>query len=374
MPLWRADHRDGTIRGFMNHSKSHDAHAKEAPAQHPPTVEAKRCLVTGAAGFIGSHLSEALLAEGHTVLGIDAFIDYYSPEIKVANIATARAHPRYQFIEADLRSADLDPILEGVDVVFHLAAMAGLLKSWTDFDRYQSCNINATHRLIDAAQKAGISHFIHVSTSSVYGRDSSGSEDRPKAPTSPYGVTKLAAEHLVRAYAAKDDLPYTILRYFSIYGPRQRPDMGYHIFVRRILGGRPITIFGDGKQTRGNTFVHDCVAGTMAAMHAGPTQDTFNIGGGEVVSALDVIAKIEEITQRKAILEFGPSRPGEQQHALADTSKARERLGWQAATGIDAGLRAQIAWMIEDLGLDPEPSAELGSDKATNTGTTSDTA
>jgi nucleoside-diphosphate-sugar epimerase len=318
-------------------------------------VSRRRCVVTGAAGFIGSHLSDALLAAGHEVVGIDCFTDYYPRSVKERNIAPALAHPSFRLAEADLRDADLVPILEGADVVFHLAAMAGLLKSWVGFDGYQSCNLGGTFRLIDALREVGSPHLVHVSTSSVYGVDSSGDETRPKGPISPYGVTKLAAENLVTAYGHAFDLPYTILRYFSIYGPRQRPDMGYHIFIERILAGEPITIFGDGEQTRGNTFVHDCVEATIAAMEHGPSGEAYNIGGGEVVSANEVVRHIERITGREAIIEFGPKRPGEQRKALADTSKAQAAFGWHPRTGIDAGLRAQIEWHLQRHAA-PQPS------------------
>jgi UDP-glucuronate 4-epimerase len=285
-----------------------------------------------------------LLAEGHSVVGIDCFTDYYPRPIKERHLTAAMVHPRFTLAEADLRTADLAPLLDGADVVFHLAAMAGLLKSWTAFEEYASCNVLGTQRLLEAVRAVGSGHLVHVSTSSVYGLDSSGDEGLPTRPISPYGVTKLAAEHLVRAYAQRDTLPFTILRYFSIYGPRQRPEMGYSIFIERILSGEPITIHGDGSQTRGNTYIDDCVAGTLAAMAHGPTGDVFNIGGGEVVSALGALRLIEAITGREARLTFGPPRPGEQRAALADTGHAERVLGWAPVMGIEAGLRAQVAW------------------------------
>lgn len=310
----------------------------------PPAISGPRaCVVTGAAGFIGSHLCDALLAAGHSVVGLDCFTDYYDPSVKRANLAEASAHPRFRLVEADLRSTDLGPALAGADAVFHLAAMPGLLRSWTDFAGYDSCNVLGTQRLLEALRESD-AHLIHVSTSSIYGRDSSGDEERPKQPISPYGVTKLAAENLAFAYAQIYGQRLTVLRYFSIFGPRQRPDMGYHIFIERILDGESITVFGDGSQTRGNTYVDDCVAATVAAMEAGPTHEAYNIGGGEVVSVIDVLRHIEAITGREARIEFGPARPGEQQTALADTQKARERFDWTPATGIEAGLRAQVAW------------------------------
>ena len=309
-----------------------------------PSVRPRRCVVTGAGGFIGSHLVDRMLDAGHMVVGIDCFTDYYPRWIKERNITAALGNPRFTLVEADLRTAEVGPLVDGADAVFHLAAMAGLLRSWTAFDDYVGCNVLATQRLLEAVRGASAGHLIHVSTSSVYGLDSSGDEERPTRPISPYGVTKLAAEHLVLAYARVHDLPFTILRYFSIYGPRQRPEMGYAVFIERVLRGEPITIHGDGNQTRGNTFIDDCVAATLAAMAHGPAGTVINIGGGEVISALGALRLIEAITGRQAQIVFGPPRPGEQQQALADTNRAQAVLGWSPQVGIEAGLRAQVAW------------------------------
>jgi len=223
------------------------------------------------------------------------------------------------------------------------------MRSWTEFDEYMACNLLATQRLLESARHVGIQHFIHASTSSVYGRDSSGDETRPTRPISPYGITKLAAENLVRAYGENFGLPYTILRYFSIYGPRQRPDMGYYIFINAILKGEPITLFGDGEQSRGNTYVADCVEANLAAMKHGPTGDVFNIGGGEEITLNELVAKLESLIGRKAIIRRGPPRPGEQRRALADIRKAQAVLGWSPRVGLDEGLRAQIAWQRAEL-------------------------
>lgn len=304
----------------------------------------RRILVTGAAGFIGSHLVDRLLADGRTVVGVDCFTDYYPRAVKERNLARALANPAFTLLEADLRTADLRPMLAGIDAVVHEAAMGGLVRSWSSFESYLTCNVLATQRLVEAIADVGVPHLVHASTSSVYGRESSGGEDRVPAPDSPYGVTKLAAEHLIMAYSRNFGLPMTILRYFSIYGPRQRPDMGYHIFIDRILRGETITVLGDGAQSRGNTFVADCVAATVAAVDHGPTGDVFNIGGGETISALDAIRTIEAIVGRPARLEFGPARAGEQAHALADTAKARATFGWAPTVGVEAGLREQVAW------------------------------
>jgi nucleoside-diphosphate-sugar epimerase len=314
------------------------------PNPTPASTAARTCVVTGAAGFIGSHLVDRLLADGHRVTGVDCFTDFYPREVKERNLSRARGDPAFRLVEADLRSAPLGPILGDAGVVFHLAAMGGLLRSWDWFDEYLTCNVLATQRLLEAVREAGVEHLVHASTSSVYGRDSSGSEDRRKRPDSPYGVTKLAAENLVVAYARNFGLPVTVLRYFSIYGPRQRPDMGYYIFIERMLRGEPITIFGDGLQVRANTFVNDCVEATMAAMARGPTGEVLNVGGGEAVTVLGALRLIEKITGRESPIEHGPPRPGEQQRAVADVTKAGRVLGWRPTTGIEAGLRAQVEW------------------------------
>jgi nucleoside-diphosphate-sugar epimerase len=312
-----------------------------------------RCVVTGAAGFIGSHLVDRLLADGHSVLGLDGFTDTYPRALKERNLAGALAQPRFRLVEADLRTAELAPLLDGADAVLHLAAMGGLVKSWTHFDRYLSCNVLATQRLLAALAGSGVRHLVHVSTSSVYGRDSSGDEERLPRPVSPYGVTKLAAEQLVVAYSEEAGLPFTVLRYFSIYGPRQRPDMGYRQFIDAVLRGEPVTVFGDGRQSRGNTYVDDCVAATVAALTGGPAGTVFNVGGGEVVSALDALALIGRLVGREPVIRFGPPRPGEQRQALADTRRIRAALGWAPTTGIEAGLAAQVAWQRAELALEP---------------------
>jgi nucleoside-diphosphate-sugar epimerase len=303
-----------------------------------------KCLVTGAAGFIGSHLSEELLRRGHEVAGLDAFIPYYPRPLKEANLATLRRHPAFTFHELDLRADELAPALDGVEAVFHLAAMAGLVRSWTDFDLYQSCNLTATHRLLESVRKhARLVRFVLASTSSVYGRNASGDESLPTRPISPYGVTKLAAENLCRAHADEYGLPLVVLRYFSVYGPRQRPDMGYHKFIDAMLRSQTVTVNGDGHQVRGNTYVGDCVDATIAALQA-PRNETYNVGGGETASVWDVLGKLETTLGVKAIVRSEPARPGDQRVTGADTSKLLSHLSWQAKVGLDEGLAHQARW------------------------------
>lgn len=304
-------------------------------------------LVTGAAGFIGSHLCEALLAEGHSVTGLDAYIPYYPRPIKERNLTGLLAHPNFRLLELDLRRDDLGPAVEGQEVLFHLAAMPGLMKSWSEFALYSTCNIEATQRLLEAVRSTGLAQFIHVSTSSVYGREATGPETTELSPFSPYGLTKLAAENLCRAYEANFGLPITILRYFSVYGPRQRPDMAYTILIRNLLRGEAFTLFGDGEQTRSNTYVSDCVRATMLAMKHRDRAlgEVFNIGGGEIISLNEVIALLEELTGNRAVIERKEARPGDQKHTAADTTKARDRLGYTPTMPVRQGLENQVAWV-----------------------------
>ncbi len=304
-----------------------------------------RCMVTGAAGFIGSHLCEALLLDGAEVVGIDAFIPYYPRAVKMANLAGLRQHPQFAFYELDLREAELAAVLDGVEVIFHIAAMPGLLASWSHFESYMTCNVLATQRLLQAASESGqVRQFIHASTSSIYGSLVLGDEQTKPQPVSPYGITKLAGEHLAQVYNAQFGLPTSILRYFSVYGPRQRPDMGYYLFIERILQGRPITVFGSGDQLRGNTYVGDIVRATQLAHQRFTPGSVYNIGGAEEVSANQVIALLQDIIGKEAIVQHGPARPGEQSRALADMRLAREQLGFVPATSLRKGLEAQVAW------------------------------
>jgi nucleoside-diphosphate-sugar epimerase len=308
--------------------------------------------VTGVAGFIGSHLAERLIGDGHEVLGVDSFNPYYAREVKERNLQGLLSGPRFGFVAADLRSAELGPLLEGVESVFHEAAMAGLPRSWTQFEEYMTCNILATQRLLQAAIGAGVVRFVHASTSSIYGRDAIGDEDTLPRPISPYGATKLCAERLALAYQESYGLPVVVVRYFSVYGPRQRPDMAYHIFIDRILRDEPISIFGDGTQSRSNTYVADAVQATILAWQRGEDGGVYNVGGGEVRDLNWVLAAIERLTGRRAQVDRKPARAGDQQHTKANIERAQRVLGYEPTTLLEEGLRRQVHWQAALLEQD----------------------
>ena len=301
-------------------------------------------VVTGAAGFIGSHLSERLVADGHEITGIDGFIDSYPRPYKDRNLDQLRDHRAFRFCELDLRTDPLDAVLDGADAVINLAAMPGLPRSWTEFDSYATNNFHAVQRLLEAAQRGKVGRFVQVSTSSVYGLHAVGDELMPTRPVSPYGVTKLAAEQLVLAYMDTLGIPAVILRYFSVYGPRQRPDMAYHIFSEALLDDRPLTVFGDGLQTRSNTYVSDCVAGTVAALERGRPGEVYNIGGGQSIALLEAIEVLGEALGKHPRIEHAPARPGDQRDTGADTAKARSHFGYEPTVLPREGLARQAEW------------------------------
>jgi nucleoside-diphosphate-sugar epimerase len=231
--------------------------------------------------------------------------------------------------------------------------MPGLARSWTDVELYTTCNLLATHRLVEAILATGVPRLLHASTSSVYGTDAVGDETAPTQPISPYGVTKLAAEHLVLAFVRSRGLDASILRYFSMFGPRQRPDMGYHIFIEALLDGRPITVFGDGQQSRSNTYIADCVRGTVDAIEGAATGEIYNIAGGEELTLNEAIRAIAEAVGVEPRIIHGPPRPGDQRRTFADTSKARAAFRFEPTVGATEGLRAQVAWQVERRGGAP---------------------
>jgi nucleoside-diphosphate-sugar epimerase len=304
-------------------------------------------LVTGAAGFIGSHLCERLLNDGHSVTGVDGFLPTYDRAIKEANLATARANARFRFVELDLCRDPLDPAFEGgVDAIIHEAARPGLPKSWDEFEAYATGNVLALWKLLEACGRHGVGRIIHASTSSVYGAEAIGDETMPTRPVSAYGVTKLGAEQLLQAWAEGNGVETVILRYFSIFGPRQRPDMAYHRFAEALIDERPLTVYGDGEQSRSNTYVADCVDGTVRALTAAPAGEIYNIGGGDSVTVLDAIRIIAEALGVEPVVHHEPARVGDQRHTKADVSKAAEAFGYQPSTSPEAGLRAQVQWHL----------------------------
>jgi len=312
-----------------------------------------RALITGAAGFVGSNLCDQLLAEGHEVVGIDCFTDYYSQDRKHSNLAQARQHDSFTLLEADLLTCDLDPVLDGADVVFHQAGQPGVRLSWADgFETYVQLNIIATQRLLEVAKRKPIDRLVYASSSSVYGsadRYPTLETDVP-APVSPYGVTKLAAEHLCSLYHHNFGVPTVSLRYFTVYGPRQRPDMATHRLIDSALTGSEFTMFGDGSQIRDFTFVDDIVqANIQAASAPQAVGGVFNIGGGAAATMHDVVAAVTAAAGKSPNITFGAKVPGDVFRTGADISSAAENLGWQPLVGLCDGIHRQYVDLSEQL-------------------------
>ena len=307
-----------------------------------------RALVTGVAGFIGSTLAGHLLARGDEVVGIDCFTDYYPRPVKEANLAPHRAHPRFRFVEAALGETDLPALLDGVTHVFHLAAQAGVRKSWgRDFQAYTVNNIEATQRLLEACVGRPLARLVYASSSSVYGDDVRipMQEESVLKPVSPYGVSKLAAEQLCYLYFVNHGVPTVSLRYFTVYGPRQRPDMGFHRFLKAVLRGEAITVYGDGEQTRDFTYVDDIVAATAAAADRGVAGRVYNIGGGSRVSLNHVLELIGTVTGRPVALRREAAQKGDMRDTYADTTRARADLAFAPQATLADGLRAEYDWL-----------------------------
>ena len=307
-----------------------------------------KALVTGVAGFIGSHLASALIDGGATVVGIDSFTDYYPRSIKERNVDENRRRNGFRFVEADLEDADLPALLDGMSHVFHLAAQAGVRKSWgRDFRTYTANNVDATQKLLEACAGRPLHRFVHASSSSVYGDRAAipMKEDALPQPVSPYGVTKMAAEQLGYLYHVNYGVPAVAMRYFTVYGPRQRPDMAFNRFIRAALDGKPITLYGDGEQTRDFTFVADAVAATIAAGERGVPGTAYNIGGGSRVSMNQVLAIIERIHGRPLQVHREGAQKGDMRDTYADTSLARRDLGFAPATSLEEGIRAEYEWL-----------------------------
>jgi UDP-glucuronate 4-epimerase len=304
-----------------------------------------RYLVTGCAGFLGSHLVEALLRRGHEVRGVDAFTDYYKREIKESNLESAQKESAFSLVEADLAGDPIAPLLSDTDGVFHLAAQPGVRGSWGDtFGIYLRDNVLATQRLIEAASGSGL-RIVLASTSSVYGNAESypTHEEMSPLPVSPYGVTKLACESLARTYAECFGLEAIVLRYFTVYGPRQRPDMAFARIISALLAEAPFHVYGTGEQSRDFTFVEDAVEATLAAMEGGRAGATYNVGGGSETTLQDVIALFERLGNKRLDVRYEQAAVGDVQRTAADTTRARSDLGWSPQTSLADGLEKQLA-------------------------------
>lgn len=310
-------------------------------------------LVTGVAGFIASTLAGRLLDQGARVTGIDCFTDYYPRPVKEANLASLLGRPGFHFVESTIQAADLGRLVSDATHVFHLAAQAGVRKSWgRDFGIYTTNNIEATQVLLEACVGSTIDRLVYASSSSVYGDDTPlpMRETAVPAPLSPYGVTKLAAEHLCNLYHANHGVPCVSLRYFTVYGPRQRPDMAFHRFLRAAITAQPIMLYGDGEQTRDFTFVADAATATANAATRGVPGRVYNIGGGSRVSVNRVLDIVGRVAGRPLDVRREGAQKGDMRDTYADTSRARADLGFAPTVTIEEGLAAEYEWMKAALG------------------------
>lgn len=310
-----------------------------------------KIVITGAAGFIGSHLSDALLDQGHDVTGIDDMDHTTEKRIKNENVKHLLDHPNYRFVNVNLLQVDLNSYIGEAEAVFHLAGIAGVRNSWgASFSDYVQANILLTQKILEACKSApNLKKLVYASSSSVYGGDSGpiSSEQSPTKPISPYGLTKLAGEQLCSLYYRQYGIPFTALRYFTVYGPRQRPDMGFHRFMKAALLNQRLTIYGNGEQTRDFTFVSDVVKANISAMHYCKHGTIFNIGGVETASINEVIREIEKLAGRELIIDYIDAQPGDPLTTRADITKARAELDYDPIVSLKEGMAQQWSYITD---------------------------
>lgn len=314
-----------------------------------------KVLVTGAAGFIGSHLSEKLVSEGIEVIGIDSFLDYYPRQFKEKNLTNLKKSKNFKLIESSITEADLPAILSDINVVFHLAAQAGVRSSWgKQFSIYAKNNIEATQVLLENLKNCNIERFVYASSSSVYGDTSKlpMDEDDTPHPISPYGVSKLAGEHLSLLYYKNYSVPSVALRFFTVYGPRQRPDMAFHKFLKNIFEDKPIEVYGNGEQTRDFTYIADIVDATYSAAFAnGAEGQVFNLGGGSRMKLKEILNIMQKLCGKEIKINYSETQKGDVKHTFANTAKAREILHFHPSTSVEEGIASEMEWIKEFYGF-----------------------
>lgn len=314
-----------------------------------------KALITGAAGFIGSHLCERLLAESWQVVGLDNFDPFYSRDIKQANLAASFSNDNFKFVEGDIRDADCVANIfknENVDIIVHLAAKAGVRPSIADPLGYQDVNINGTMVMLEAAKEFAVKKFVFASSSSVYGNNTKvpfAESDCVDFPISPYAATKKAGELLCHTYSHLYGIDMTCLRFFTVYGPRQRPDLAIHKFAKLIEAGEPIPVFGDGSMMRDFTYIDDIIDGTVAAMQKCKGYEIYNLGESRPVRLDELIARIEKALGKKAIINRLPHQPGDVNKTYADVTKAEKHLNYKPNTKIETGLKKFVTWLRDNM-------------------------